>query len=72
FQRRGQPVFDERFLEQLPKQYKRIWIVGRNLAKVEKEQKSRTLTKIKSKYGLLESQHFKKITILLYETLPPE
>jgi len=72
FQKRRPPVFDERFLEQLPRQYKRFWIVGRNLPQLRNDQRSIILTSLQRKYKLLESQQFKKITILLYETLPPQ
>jgi len=65
------PEFAERLLEQLPRQYKRIWVVGRNLPQLESKQTSIILTSLRRNYKLLESQHFKKITILLYETLPP-
>ncbi len=67
FQRRGQPVFDERFLEQLPKQYKRIWIVGRNLPSRGGKQSGLILSLKQTNYELIDTRQFKKITILLYE-----
>lgn len=69
--KRRSPVFDETSLEHLPRQYKRFWIVGRNLLQLKDEQRSVGLTSLQRKSRLLESQQFKKITVLLYETLPP-
>jgi mannosyltransferase len=69
--KRRSPVLDETSLEQLPGQYKRFWLVGRNLSQLKDEQRSVGLTSLQRKSRLLESQQFKKITLLLYETLPP-
>jgi mannosyltransferase len=69
--KRRSPVLDETSLEQLPRQYKIFWIVGRNLSQLKDEKRSVGLTSLQRISRLLESQHFKKITVLLYETLPP-
>lgn len=72
FQKRRWPEFDKSFLDELPAQYHRVWLVGMNLTAHQDTQNSLILGSLQRNYELIDTRQFKKITLLLYETLPPQ